>query len=50
MVHNDRTGFVVDLGVDARVADEVDDPFLAFVAGEAEAGGEVPEMNSVSKE
>jgi len=31
VVHDDRTGFVVDFGVDAGVADQVDDPFLAFV-------------------
>ena len=42
MVHDHGTVFVVDLGVDAGFADEVDDPFLAFVLVKAEAGGEVP--------
>ena len=42
MVHDNGAIFVVDLGVDACVADEVDDPFLAFVLVEAKAGGEVP--------
>ena len=48
MVHDDGAGFVVDFGVDAGVADEVDDPFLAFVVAEAEAGGEVS-VDFVSK-
>lgn len=42
VVHDDGAGLVVDLGVDAGVADQVDDPFLAFIMGKAEAGGEVP--------
>lgn len=42
VVHDDGAGLVVDFGVDAGVADQVDDPLLAFVLGEAEAGGEVP--------
>lgn len=41
MVHDDGARFVVDFGVDACVADEVDDPFFAFVLGKAEASGEV---------
>jgi hypothetical protein len=31
VVHDDGAGFVVDLCVDTGVADEVDDPFLAFI-------------------
>lgn len=42
VVHDDGAGLVVDLGVDAGVADEVDNPLLALVLAEAEAGGEVP--------
>jgi hypothetical protein len=38
MVHDDGTGLVVDLCVNACVADEIDDPFLAFAFGEAKAG------------
>lgn len=38
VVHDDGAFLVVDLGVDARVADQVDDPFLAFGLREAEAG------------
>lgn len=30
MIHDDRTVFVVDFGVYARISNEVDDPFLAF--------------------
>lgn len=30
VVHDDRALLVVDLGVDACVADQVDDPLLAF--------------------
>ncbi len=41
MVHDDGTSLVVYFCVDACVADQVDDPFFAFVLGEAEAGGEV---------
>ena len=42
VVHDDGAGLVIDLGVDARVADQVNDPLLALVLREAEAGGEVP--------
>jgi hypothetical protein len=38
VVHDDRAGLVVDLCVDTGVADEVDDPLLALVLREAEAG------------
>ena len=38
MIHNNRAGLVVDFGVNTGVADEVDDPFLAFLLAEAEAG------------
>ena len=41
MVHQHRAGFVVHFGVDARFADEVDDPLFAFLLREGEAGGEV---------
>ena len=42
VVHDDGAVAVVDLGVDAGVADEVDDPLFALGFVEAEAGGEVP--------
>ena len=42
MIHDDCAGLVVDLGVDACVADQVDDPLLALVLRQAEACGEVP--------
>ena len=42
MVHDDGAGLVVDLGVDAGVADEVDNPLLTLVLAKAEAGGKVP--------
>jgi len=38
MVHDDCAGLVVDLCVDACVADEVDDPLLALILRETEAG------------
>ncbi len=41
VIHDHGAGLVVYFCVDARVADEVDDPFFAFVLREAEAGGEV---------
>lgn len=46
VIHDDRAGLIVDLGVDTRVADQVHDPLLAFVAAEAETAGEVPERSS----
>lgn len=42
VVHDDCAGLVVDLGVDACVADQVDDPLLALVLRQAQACGEVP--------
>lgn len=42
VVHDDCAGLVVDLCIDAGVADEVDDPLLTLVLGKAEAGGEIP--------
>lgn len=42
VVHDDGAGLVVDLGVDAGVADEVNNPLLTLVLAKAEAGGEVP--------
>lgn len=41
VVHDDDAFLVVDLSVDARVTDQVDDPFLAFGLREAEAGREI---------
>jgi hypothetical protein len=38
VVHDDCAGLVVDFCVDARVADEVDDPLFALVLREAKAG------------
>ena len=48
MVHDDGAGLVVDLGVDAGVADQVDDPLLTLVLAEAEAGREVPGKMMIS--
>ena len=42
VVHDDRARLIVDFGVDACIPDQVDDPFLALLVAEAEAGGEVP--------
>ena len=42
VVHDDGTGLVVDLGVNAGVADEVDDPLLTLVLAQAEARREIP--------
>ena len=42
VVHDDGAGLIVDLGVDAGVADEVNNPLLTLVLAKAEAGGEVP--------
>jgi hypothetical protein len=42
MIHDDCSFSVVDFRVDASVADEIHDPFLAFGLGEAETGREVP--------
>ena len=42
MVHENGASFVVDLGVDAGVPDQVDDPFLTLGVRETETGGEVP--------
>jgi hypothetical protein len=42
VVHDDGAGLVVDLGVDAGVADEVNNPLLTLVLAQAEAGREVP--------
>ena|SRR5579871_330623 len=41
MIHNDGTRLIVDLCVDTGVTDEVDNPFLAGVFIETEAGGEI---------
>lgn len=42
VVHDDGAGLVVDLGIHAGVADQVDNPLLTLVLAEAETGGEVP--------
>jgi hypothetical protein len=42
VVHDDGAGLVVDLGVDAGVADEVNNPLLTLVLAQAEAGRQVP--------
>ena len=41
MIHHHRAVSVVDFGVNTGITDEVDDPLLAFVLVEAEAGGEI---------
>jgi len=42
VVHDDGAGLVVDLCVNASVADEVDNPLLTLVLAQAEARREVP--------
>ena len=42
MVHDDSSGLIIDLCVDAGVANKIDDPFLALILREAEASGKVP--------
>lgn len=42
MVHNHRTLLVVDLGVDASVTDQVDNPLLTVILVQAETGRKVP--------
>jgi hypothetical protein len=42
VVHDDGAGLVVDLGVNAGVADEVNNPLLTLVLAQAEAGREIP--------
>lgn len=36
MVHENSPFLVVDFGVNTSIANEVDDPFLAFILAEAE--------------
>ena len=48
MVHQHRALPVIELAVHARIADEVDDPFLAFGFVEAQARGEIPAPFDVS--
>lgn len=49
MVHQHGSLLVVNLGVNASVADKVHNPFLALVLVETETGGEVPrQKNEVS--
>ena len=42
VVHDDGAGLVVNLGVNAGVADEVNNPLLTLVLAEAEAGRQIP--------
>ena len=42
VVHDDCALFVVDLGVNASVADQVDNPLLTLILVQAETGGQVP--------
>jgi hypothetical protein len=42
VVHDDGAGLVVDLGVNAGVADEVNNPLLTLVLAQTEAGREIP--------
>src|SRR5271155_4828419 len=42
MVHHHRTRLVVDLGIHPRVADQVDNPLLAFGCGQAKSCREIP--------
>ena len=43
MIHQNRALLVVELPIHACIANEVHDPFLAFVLVEAETGGEIPD-------
>jgi hypothetical protein len=42
VIHDHCAVLVVDLGIHARVANQVDNPFLPLVRVEAKAGGQVP--------
>ena len=44
MVHGHRTGFVVDLRIDTRIANQVDNPFLALVLTQTKSGGKIPRL------
>jgi hypothetical protein len=48
VIHEHRALLVIDLGIDTGIADEIDDPLLAFGLREVEAGGEVPASVHVS--
>ena len=38
VVHDHRSSLVIDFRVDTGISNEIDDPFLALVLGETEAG------------
>jgi hypothetical protein len=42
VVHQDRAGLVIDLGIDTRVADEVNNPLLALGMRKTQTGREIP--------
>lgn len=42
MVHQNGTFLVIQFAVHAGIADQIDDPFLAFVVVQAQSGGEIP--------
>jgi hypothetical protein len=35
MIHDNSTSLIIDLRIDSRVSDEIDDPLLSFVLIEA---------------
>lgn len=45
VVHDHRALLVVNLRVDAGVADKVDDPLLTVILVQTEARGQIPETN-----
>lgn len=45
VVHDDRALAVVDLGIDAGIADQVDDPLLTLGVGKTETGGKIPGLH-----
>lgn len=47
MVHQDSSLLVIDLGVDASIANKVHNPFLTLVFVETETGGEIPRWRRV---
>ena len=44
VIHDDRAGLVVDLGIDAGIADEVNDPLFTLVFGQTKSRGQIPAM------
>lgn len=47
MVHDNGARLVVDLGIHARVTNQVHDPLLTFILAEAETGGKIPTFELV---